>query len=172
MARILVAYFSRSGHTRLVAAQLASALGADLEEIVDPTKRSGILGYFRSGAHAFFGRMAPIAPIVHDPSEYDVVVVGTPIWNVSVSTPVRTYLQRYASGMRAVAFFCTCGGAGMDRVFRQMSALAKRQPAARLVIREADLSTPRMATEIGRFAAEVRTSLKATPEIVSVARPA
>jgi hypothetical protein len=26
-----------------------------------------------------------------DPNDYDLVLVGTPVWNASVSTPVRTY---------------------------------------------------------------------------------
>ncbi|HUL75537.1 MAG TPA: flavodoxin [Vicinamibacterales bacterium] len=171
MPRILVVYFSRTGHTRLVAAQVASALGADLEELVDPTNRTGILGYLRSGREAFFRRLAPIAPIAHDAADYDLVVVGTPIWNFSLSAPVRTYLQRYAGGMRAVAFFCTCGGGGMDRVFGQMAELTLRPPVARLVVREAELSTPRMSNEIERFVAEIRAHVP-TNAAAPVARPA
>jgi len=43
MKRILIAYYSRSGNTRRVAPRLAADLGADLEEIVDPTRISGLL---------------------------------------------------------------------------------------------------------------------------------
>jgi len=168
--RILVIYFTRTGHTGLVAAQVAGALGADLEAIVDPTKRSGVLGYLRSGQQAFFRRLAPIAALEHDPGAYDLVVVGTPIWDMSVSVPVRTLLRRYSSALRAVAFFCTCGGMGMDRVFRQMSELAGRTPVARLVVREADLATPRMSRAIERFVAEIRASVSAPP--VAARRPA
>ena len=39
MRRVLIVYYSRSGNTRRVAQQLAFDLGADLEEIVDPTNR-------------------------------------------------------------------------------------------------------------------------------------
>ena len=67
MKRILIAYYSRSGNTRRVATRLAVDLGADLEEIVDPTCRSGVFGYQRSGFQALFRRLVPIAPPAHDP---------------------------------------------------------------------------------------------------------
>ena len=50
MNHVLVVYFSRTGHTRVLAEGIARALGADLEEIRDRTDRTGLLGWLRSGA--------------------------------------------------------------------------------------------------------------------------
>jgi flavodoxin len=162
MPRILVVYYSRTGRTRLVAREIAAALGADLEEIVDPTPRSGVFGYLRSSHQAFFRGLPPIADAIHHPADYDLVVIGTPIWNASLSAPVRSYLRRHHAAMRNVAFFLTCGGFGIDRVFRQMAEESSRRPVARLAVRERELGTAVMSRGIGRFCAEVRAAV--TPE--------
>jgi flavodoxin len=159
MPRILVVYFSRGGNTRRVAEHLATDLGADLEEIVDKTSRSGVFGYQRSGFQAFFRRLAPIAPPAHDPDAYDLIVVGTPIWDMSLSSPVRSYLRRHRSVLPTVAFFCTCIGVGSERVFRQMTEESGREPVARLVLTEHDLAVPATPIAIARFAVQIRAVL-------------
>jgi menaquinone-dependent protoporphyrinogen IX oxidase len=163
MKRILIAYYSRSGNTRRVAARLAADLGADLEEIVDPTHRSGVFGYQRSGFQAFFRRLAPIAPPAHDPGAYDLVVVGTPIWDMSVSSPVRSYLRRHRSALTTVAFFCTCGGVGSERVFDQMTGECGREPVARMVLTERELAMSATPIAIARFAVQIRAVLAHAP---------
>lgn len=170
MPRILVVYYSRTGNTRLVATKIAAALGADLEAIRDDTRRTGIFGYLRSGREAFRRRLVRIAAAEHDPAGYDLVVIGTPVWNVSLSSPVRSFLRRHRSAIRAAAFFCTCGGAGMDRTLRQMVEESGRQPVATLVVRERDLTSARGAAEVDRFAADIRAAMAGAGQ--PVAKPA
>lgn len=164
-ARILVVYFSRSGHTQKIAEEIARSLGADLEAISDPTPRSGFAGYLRCGFEASFKRLVEIAAATHDPGEYDLVIVGTPIWDMSLSSPVRSYLHRYQDRLKAVAFFCTCGGSGGDRVFAQMARVSGHAPVATLIVREAELDAA--SASIARFANEL-----AKPKEPRPARPA
>jgi len=159
MPRTLVVYYSRSGHTRAVAKQVAERLGADVEEINDPTKRTGLFGYQLSGFQAFFRRLPDIAPAVRDPHQYDLVVVGTPIWDMSVSAPVRAYLRRYRAVLPKVAFFCTCGGAGAERAFAQMTKECGQSPVATMVLTEHELTTPAVPLAIARFLVHVRAAL-------------
>jgi flavodoxin len=163
MPRILVVSYSRTGHTRQVAASIAAAAGADLEEIVDPTPRAGLFGYLRSGREAFFRTIPPIEDARHNPAGYDLVVIGTPIWNMSLSAPVRGYLRKYRAALPAVAFVCTCGGAGMERVFRQMAEESGKAPVATLAVREHDLTTPALSGRIERFAGEIRAAIGPAP---------
>jgi len=155
--RILVAYYSRSGHTKQIAERIAQVAGADLEAIIDPTDRSGLLGYLRSGYQAYRQRTVEIGPALHDPSAYDVVVIGTPIWNMSVSPPVRSYLARELGRLPAVAFFCTCGGRGGERAFAQMARECGKPPATTLIVREAELA--RCDAAIARFSRDVAEAL-------------
>jgi hypothetical protein len=74
MTDVLVVYFSRTGYTRRMAEEIARTIGADLEEIRDPTKRSGLLG---SGATKVLREMAalcrsvPLATATFDDREID-----------------------------------------------------------------------------------------------------
>ena len=160
--RILVVYYSRTGNTRKVASELAAALNADIDEISDFENRSGIRGYFRSGRQAFWRKVVPLRPPRLKPDGYDLVVVGTPIWNVSLPSPVRAYLREHRRVIRASAFFCTCGGMGMERVFQQMTDESGQSPIAKLVILEAKLDTPVARGDVGAFVADIRRAVPAT----------
>lgn len=160
-ARVLVVYYSRTGTTKRVAGAIAAAAGADLEEISDRTKRTGLLGYLRSGYEAARRRQIPIGPAIRDPSTYDLVIVGTPVWDMSVSSPVRSYLHRHRAALRNVAFFCTCGGRGGARTFAEMSKICGAAPIATLVVRESEVS--RSAEAIRRFVAAFDRALRGAP---------
>lgn len=154
--RILVVYYSRTGHTRKVALEIASALKADVEEAADHDDRRGFLGYLRSGRQAFFRRIVPIAPAEKQPGPYELVVVGTPIWNISVSAPVRSYLREHRREIRATAFFCTCDGMGVERVFDQMAIESGLNPVAKLAVTAADLDTDSARQAVAKFASDIQ----------------
>ncbi|MGZ3295282.1 MAG: flavodoxin family protein [Xanthobacteraceae bacterium] len=116
-SRMLVVFYSRSGKTRRVAEALAEALKCDLEEITEPKPRTGFLGYLRSLLEARRKRPSIIAPNKHDVLSYDLVVIGTPVWAWSLSSPVRAYLMTTAGQLPDVAFFCTLGGKGSESTF-------------------------------------------------------
>jgi flavodoxin len=154
--RTLVVSYSRTGNTRRLARALARALGADHEEIRDRADRAGIAGYLRCGLEALLEASTEIGPPKHDPAGYDLVVVGTPVWATSVSSPVRTFLWLERQRLPAVAFFATLGGAGSERAFGQMRALAGKAPAATLAVRESDLARGVPAERVARFAEALR----------------
>jgi flavodoxin len=165
--KILVVYYSRTGHTRRVAEEIAATLRADLEEIVDPENRLGLLGYLRSGGQAFFGQEADIREPLKDPAGYDLVIVGTPVWNWSLSAPVRAYLTRRQQRLArpAVAFFLTEGGSGEQRVFGQMEELLGKAPLEVMAVREAEIAS-------GRYHEKIRSFTEALADRLGRARTA
>jgi menaquinone-dependent protoporphyrinogen IX oxidase len=154
--KTLVVFYSRTGHTRDIGHRIAAALHADMEELGDRTNRRGIVGYLRSGRDAWFGRRAELLPLTRDPGVYDLIVVGTPIWNASLSTPVRTFLQDQKAKLHDVAFFCTMGRMGSARVFEQMQRESGRLPVAKLALAEYQLHSPDLPTMIRSFVYRVR----------------
>lgn len=134
--KALIVYYSRSGKTRRIAQAIAKASGADLDEIGAARSRDGVLGLLGSlleGSPAYQSR---ILPAERDPSGYDVVIVGTPAWRESVSSPVRSYLRAHRVELPEVAFFVTLGGSRAERVLSQMEILAGKRPLARLALSE------------------------------------
>lgn len=151
MANVLVVYYSRTGHTGQLAHAIAGVAGWEIEAVADLRSRLGVGGYLRSGYEATFRRLAAIATTENDPALYDLVVIGTPIWNSSVSSPIRTWLEQHRQRLRNVAFFSTCGGRGARRVFDQMTGLAGRQPLATLDVTDRELERTDLASRVGRF---------------------
>ncbi len=149
--KILVVYYSRSGTTRKVAQSLAAALQCDSEEIVEGRNRNRILGYLRSLFEARQQIPSRIALAVKDPSTYDLIVVGTPVWVWSVSSPVRAYMIANKARFPAVAFFCTLGRTGSDKAFAQMQGLASQRPIACLSVTARDLASGSYRLQLTAF---------------------
>jgi flavodoxin len=151
MPKVLVAYFSLTGHTREIAQAVAMACHADIEAIREVRQRGGFLGYMRSGYEATRKRTAAIHPAEKDPGGYDLVVLGTPVWSWNLSSPMRAYLAEHGPTLKTVAFFCTEGGSGGERIFRQMAGLCGKTPVATLIVTEPEIKKTRYADKVAAF---------------------
>ena len=80
--KILVAYYSKTGHTKAAAQKIAKAAGGALHEIV-PTKEYPA-SYVATVAVAKWEQLKNEKPALNDKvqgfKDYNVVLVGFPIW--------------------------------------------------------------------------------------------
>lgn len=106
----LVVYYTRTGNARFVAETIAAEIGADVEEVIDLKKRTGALGYLSGGSDARRGKETEISPTKKLPSEYDLVIVGTPVWAGRPAPAILTYLKKHDFADKKVAVFFTQGG--------------------------------------------------------------
>lgn len=155
--KILVVFYSRSGTTRAVAKDLSAKLGSSIDEIVEPRSRNGFLGYSRSIIEARRRQCADIAPEKFDPSSFDLVVIGTPVWAWSVSSPVRAYLAANRDRLPEVAFFCTLGGNGSETAFAQMQSIVGKPPRATCAITAREVASGRDGSPLAAFASALKT---------------
>jgi flavodoxin len=147
----LVVYFSRTGTTRTVAEAIAALCHADIEGIREQRSRTGVWGYLRSAREALRRRAVEIEPPTRDPADYDLVVLGTPVWASNVSSPLRAYMTQHKGQLRRVAFFCTQGGSGATSVLQDMSALCGQPPIATLALKESDVRAGRHSQSLQQF---------------------
>lgn len=155
MAKTLVVYHSRTGYTRRVARDLAGRLHADLAEIRIVQPMHGALGYALCAIEAIAGLAPALRPERRNVAAYDLIVVGTPVWFWSLSSPVRSWLEKFGRRRAQFAFFCTMGGSGAGRVFAAMSDLAGREPVATLALSDAEVDASARA-KLDQFVGEVR----------------
>lgn len=163
MDDILVAYYSRTGYTRTVAGELGAALGADVDPLDDGRDRGGVLGYFHCAREALQRRTIELRPTAHDPSRYGLVVLGTPVWAGNISSPLRSYVAKHKAGLKRVAFFCTQGGSGAEKVFRELAQVCGRSPVATLALNDRDIDKRAIAQQVQRFAAAIKSAAGAGP---------
>ena len=138
--KALVVYYSRSGNTEKAAKYLAQKLAADLEKIEDNQNRSGILGYLKSGKQSMMREDVEIIKPQFDASQYDIVLVGTPVWSMTCCAPVKAYLKKYGGKITQAAYFCAMGGLGDKGVYKAMEEACGCAPVACLALTEADMS--------------------------------
>lgn len=162
--KILVVYYSLTGHTRRVAERLARLLDASALAITEPVSRKGMTGYLRSLFEAVAGRDAAIEPPPRDPAAYDLVIIGTPVWGWHLSSPVRALARQWGGRMPQVAFFATMGGSGSDRAFEELRRLVGRKPLAEVALTEREcqtLATTAVNARLESFARRLRSAARA-----------
>jgi len=148
--KVLVAYYSRTGNTRRVAEAIAKSLEAEVEDIRDSENRLGVIGFLRSGYEVLRKRSVAIHPVKKNPEEYDIVVIGSPVWAGSLSSPVRAYLTMHGHRIKEAALFATYG-ISEGRIFRQMEELLPKKPIAKISIRESEIRSGEYLRKIEKF---------------------
>jgi len=137
MKKILVVYYSRTGIIRRTAETLREILNCDILEISDLKKRDGLLGNILAGIDSLLRRKTFISMTAHDPSDYDLVITGTPVWQGNISPAIRTYIDIEKKRLPETAFFCCFEGKENIRVWEKFCKItASCKDCAFLSVRE------------------------------------
>ncbi len=128
--RILVAYFSATGNTKSVADKLATAIGADLFEIVpEQPYTSEDLDWQNDNSRSSIemgdtNSRPAIASKIDDISQYNIVFVGSPIWWGREPSIIDTFIESYDFAGKTVIPFATSGSSGIGDYGANLQALA------------------------------------------------
>lgn len=112
-SKVLVAYFSRTGHTAQLAEYASEILDANLYEIVaaDPYTDEDIDYGDDSSRTSIEQNDASIRPeidkTVEDMSQYDTIVLAYPIWWGQAPRIINTFLESYDFSETTIIPFCT-----------------------------------------------------------------
>jgi flavodoxin len=167
MPKQLVAYYSWTGNTAKVAKLLAETLSADIEEIHEVKPRSGLLSFVVTVVESVLKRSSPILKSTKNVADYDVVILGCPIWASNMATPMRTYILREYPQIKQVALFCTLGGSGGKLALDRMAALSGRTSLADLIVEQPALASGKWRELTENFARQVQKIEAESPAVVS-----
>jgi len=140
--KILIVYYSRTNVTKDIANRLQKELECDIEEITDGGKYDGRLGYMKGGMNASMGRTSDIDPISKNPSDYDLVIIGTPVWASNMATPVYTYLIKYNDQIKKMASFCTCISGGYEKALEKIAEVSGKTQVSTMFLNAKDVKNP------------------------------
>ncbi|WP_219933449.1 flavodoxin [Caulobacter vibrioides] len=130
-SRTLVAYFSRSGNTRVIAGQLHRELRADLFEILPATPYPE--DYEQTVEQARQERDAGVRPSlkasVPNIAAYDTVFLCFPIWGETAPPIIRSFLAAHDLAGKTISPVITHGGYGLGD---SLAVLKSHAPSARL----------------------------------------
>ena len=130
--KVLVLYYSQTSNTKAVAEEIATRLGADIEEIVPVMPYDGDFQATieRCMQDREQGVLPEIQPIAADLAQYDVVFIGYPVWFGTYAPPVATLLNQVDLSGKKVVPFCTFGSGGLESSTKD---LAENQPNAEVL---------------------------------------
>ncbi|MBR2260036.1 MAG: flavodoxin [Blautia sp.] len=130
MSKTLVAYFSATGRTKILASTLASVVKGELFEIIpkqpysvadlnwqEKTSRSSVEMEDRASR-------PEIALTVENMDQYDTVFVGFPIWWYREPSIIDTFMESYDFSGKTVIPFATSGGSRMGDSSKNLQELA------------------------------------------------
>ncbi len=111
--KTLVVCYSLEGTTKEIAVEMAQAVPADLLELrpEKPYPKKGAVKYLVGGFDAFIKKDTPIQKIDKDPQEYDLVILGTPVWAGRPAPPMMRFMKENSLKGKMVGLFCTHQGA-------------------------------------------------------------
>lgn len=154
--KTLVVYYSLSSTSRMVAEAIAEQLGARTEEIRCTRYTSTFWGVVKAVIDSVRRRRPAIATMSSDPVDFDLVIVGGPVWAGHPSTPVGAYLEAMRGRLPRVAFFLTLGGASGQKSLDEMALIAGKQPEATVLVRAEDVKAGRTMTVLSEFLGTLR----------------
>ncbi len=128
MEKVLVAYFSASGTTAQKAKEIAKAVGSDLYEIrpevsytsddldwMNKNSRSSVEMNDKAFRPALANKDAHI-------EDYDVILLGFPIWWYVAPTIINSFLESYDFTGKKIVLFATSGGSGFGKTVDGLKA--------------------------------------------------
>jgi len=121
-----IAYFSKTGNTKVVAEYLAKELDAKLIRLEENKNYQGLGGFLLGGFRASTHKAAKLAPsIFEDIAGYDTVILATPVW-AGQTTPVINALLKHMDFTGKQVYVITVqadperrGHEGRERFYRE-----------------------------------------------------
>ena len=126
--KVLIAYFSWGGNTRKLAFLIHSEIGGDIVEIKpakaypDEYKQTTEVAKEEIANNA----RPEITTKIDDIGQYDVILIGYPIWWGTVPPAVRTFLETNDLTGKVLLPFATSGGGGLGSSIADISASAPK----------------------------------------------
>ena len=122
---IAVVYFSLEGNTRFIAEKISDNLSADLIEL-RPQKAyptGNFSKYFWGGKSASFKETPELKHYDFKKNDYDLVILGMPLWAWQVTPPIRTFLKENDLKDKKVAAFISCAGGDPTKAYAELKNL-------------------------------------------------
>ena len=127
-----IVYYSMHGNVRYVAEKAAKELGADLIELkpvkVYPDK--GAMQFIWGGSAVTFKKKPDLEPYSFNASDYDLIIIGTPVWASNFTPPLRTFFESNDLTGKKIAVIATSAGGDSSKCIDAVKTAAKAETLA------------------------------------------
>ncbi len=150
--KTLIIYYSRTGLTKKLANSIKEKLeDCDIEEIKTKTNRLGAIQYLICGKEAMQEKITNIENTNYDPANYDLIILGTPIWAFNISSPLRTYIEKNKNSFKNVFAFFTQGSSGADKAIIRLQKLLDKNISTHLALTSKEVAKSQYQNKLDEF---------------------
>jgi hypothetical protein len=114
-----------------------------------------LLGWLRAGRGAMKKVTIGINEPKRDPAQYDLVVIGSPIWAGLISIPVRSYIAKHRAKFKAVAIFVNLGGDNSAPGLKEMGETCGKKPIATMAVSTDETKKGQFSGKVTKFVEEI-----------------
>lgn len=104
---VLVLYYSRSGNTEAMAREIARRFQADIRKLTTESYTLDFKGWINANTDAWNQNAAVIEPEAIDLSNYNLIILGSPIWYFRPAPPLWTFVEKNNFQGKTVVLFNT-----------------------------------------------------------------
>ena len=137
--KVLIVYYTRTGYTEKIINQLSKKIDADIEIIDDNKDRSGIIGYVKSAFDNIKKNTPKINKLKHNPRNYDMIVIATPVWVSKMAAPIRSFVNKYKNDINKAIFITSQKGPVLEKVFDDMRDVLTKKEIFSIGFREKEI---------------------------------
>jgi flavodoxin len=127
MKKVLIVYYSLTGNTKMIAESIAESVDTDILEL-KPVKELNAEGgskYIWGGYQATMKIKPKLKPIKINPLDYDLIIIGTPVWAWTYTPPIHSFLSKFDLTGKNVALWTCSQGDGKRAMGKFKKALKK-----------------------------------------------
>ena len=120
MSKILIVYYSLTGNTKFIAEALIDSIEADILELkpIKELKADSSTRFIWGGYQSTMKKKPKLIDFDINPLEYDLIILGTPVWAWNISPPMRSFLSKFDLTSKKVALWMCHAGDGVKAMNR------------------------------------------------------
>jgi len=125
MGCILISY-SLTGHVQFLCEKIVSQLGCEWLQLAvkRPYPTKGFAKFYRGGRDATFHWPVRLATPIPDLSAFSTIIIATPVWASTVSTPIDSLLRKVDLSQKRVYLVISCSGGDTRKCRKRILKLA------------------------------------------------
>ena len=163
MMKVLVVYYSLTGNTKMIAEAIAESIDSEILELkpVKELKAESGSKYFWGGYQATMKIKPKLKPIEINPLDYDLIILGTPVWAWTYSPPIHSFLSKFDLAGKNVALWTCSQGDGIKAMNKLKKALKNANTLGEIRFKEPKQHNPELSKEEAiKWAEEILQRIK------------
>ncbi|MHA2180408.1 MAG: flavodoxin family protein [Promethearchaeota archaeon] len=125
MPGILIVYYSLTGNTKFIGETLRNSVEADILELkpIKELNPDSSTRFMWGGYQSTMKIKPKLMDFDINPLDYDLIILGTPVWAWNISPPIRSFLSKFDLTGKKVALWMCHAGDGVKAMKRFKEAL-------------------------------------------------